>query len=56
MTNTITIDLPDDPEEAVRRLRNELRAARRRLDLARQHAGLAFYRSAVTGAPADGRH
>jgi hypothetical protein len=44
MTTNIMIDLPDDPEEAVRRLRDELRAARRRRAHARQVTGFATYR------------
>jgi hypothetical protein len=44
MTNNITIDLPADPEEAVRLLRHELRAARRRLAEARHTAGFATFR------------
>jgi len=44
MTNNITIDLPTDPEEAVRLLRHELRAARRRLAEARHTAGFATVR------------
>jgi hypothetical protein len=38
------IELPDDPEEAVRRLRAELRRARRRLAAARRASGFAAYR------------
>jgi len=39
------IDLPDDPDEAVRRLREELRAARRRRGLRRRAAGFARFRA-----------
>lgn len=45
MTNIITIELPaTDPEEAVRMLRRELRAARRRRADARRTAGFATVR------------
>lgn len=44
MTHNITIDLPADPEEAVRLLRHELRDARRRLAEARHTAGFAAFR------------
>lgn len=44
MTNNTTIDLPADPEEAVRLLRHELRDARRRLAEARRTAGFATFR------------
>ena len=44
MTTNIVIELPDDPEAAVLRLRHELRAARRRRALARQTAGFATIR------------
>ena len=44
MTTKIVIDLPDDAEEAVRLLRSELRAARRRRSLSRQTTALTAYR------------
>jgi hypothetical protein len=45
MTNNTTIEVPVDPEEAVRLLRHELRGARRRLAEARHTAGLARFRA-----------
>ncbi|WP_284254085.1 hypothetical protein [Pseudolysinimonas kribbensis] len=44
MTNNTTIEVPADPEEAVRLLRHELRGARRRLAEARHTAGFATVR------------
>jgi hypothetical protein len=44
MTTNIVIPLPDDAEEAVRLLRAELRAARRRRALAREATARATYR------------
>jgi len=44
MTTNIMIDLPDDAEEAVRLLRSELRAARRRRSLSRQTNAFTAYR------------
>ena len=41
--NTITIELPADDLEAVRRLREELRAARHRLARTRERAGFAAF-------------
>jgi hypothetical protein len=45
MTNHTVIDLPDDTEEAVRLLREELRAARRRRAAIRRTNAFAAYRA-----------
>lgn len=44
MTNRTVIDLPEDVDEAVRLLRAELRAARRRRALVRAATARAAYR------------